>query len=306
MGIDIGIFLPTMGDAGGAPGDVVAAARQAEELGFESAWVVDQLVAGAGAPLLDSGIALAAAATATERIRLAYGVAIAPLRPAVWLAKQVASLQHLSGGRVVLGLGAGGDRHTLSWDAAGVPARERGRRLDAALAVLPPLIAGEEVVLADQPGAPTVQLAPGVPVPPLVVGGMADAAVRRVLDHDAGWFLLPFGPSGTTAARERITTAAAAAGRPVPHLTASTMLAIEGDPALPSRDEVRALLADPRGRFGMPADAVDDAVVRGTPEVAAEHLAALAAAGADRVVVTVAAGDWHAQADLLAKAVAAL
>ncbi|HEX7135988.1 MAG TPA: LLM class flavin-dependent oxidoreductase, partial [Iamia sp.] len=232
--------------------------------------------------------------------------AIVPLRPAVWLAKQIASLQHLSGGRAILGDGAGGDRHTLSWDAAGVPAKERGRRLDAALRVLPSLIAGEATMLADEPGAPTVQLSPGVEVPPLVIGGMADAAVRRVLEHDAEWFLLPFGPAGTKDARDRVAERAEAAGKPMPLLTASTMVAIEGDPALPSRDAVRALLADPRGRFGMPAAVVDDAVVRGGPEVVAEHIASLADAGAHRVVVTVAAGDWPAQADLLAEAVALL
>lgn len=300
----IGLFLPTMGDADGDPGDVAAAARQVEDLGLESAWVVDQLVAGAGAPLLDSGLALATAAAVTDRIRLAYGVAVVPLRPAVWLAKQVATLQHLSGGRAILGVGAGGDRHTRSWEAAGVPPDERGRRLDAALRVVPSLIAGEATVLTDEPGSPAVQLAPGVEVPPLVVGGMADAAVRRVLDHDAEWFLLPFGPDGTRQARDRVAAAAEAAGRPMPLLTASTMLAIEGDPSLPGRDDLRDLLTDPRGRFGMPAEAADDAVVRGGPQVAAEHLAQLTEAGAHRVVVTVAAGDWHRQADLLAEAVA--
>jgi alkanesulfonate monooxygenase SsuD/methylene tetrahydromethanopterin reductase-like flavin-dependent oxidoreductase (luciferase family) len=249
-------------------------------------------------------MALAAAASATQRIGLAYGVAITPLRPVVWLAKQVASLQHLSGGRTILGVGAGGDRHTLSWAAAGVPAAERGRRLDAALAVLPALIAGEPTAVPEVAGTPTVQLSPGVEVPPLVVGGMADAAVRRVLEHDAEWFLLPFGPDGTAAARERIAVAAEGAGKPMPRLTASTMVAIEGDPALPDADGVRALLTDPRGRFGMPAEAADDVVVRGGPALVAEHLGALAEAGARRVVVTVAAGDWHRQADLLAEAVA--
>jgi alkanesulfonate monooxygenase SsuD/methylene tetrahydromethanopterin reductase-like flavin-dependent oxidoreductase (luciferase family) len=133
---------------------------------------------------------------------------------------------------------------------------------------------------------------------------MSAAAERRVVDLGAEWFLLPFGPQGTAAARERIGARAAAAGRPLPRLTASTMLAIEGDPALPDRDGVRALLTHPRGRFGMPAEAADDAVVRGGPAQVAEHLAALAAAGADRIVATVAAGDWHRQADLLAEAVA--
>ncbi|HEY2241960.1 MAG TPA: LLM class flavin-dependent oxidoreductase, partial [Streptosporangiaceae bacterium] len=95
----------------GQPGDVPAAARQAEELGFESAWVVDQLVAGTGVPVLDSLTALAGAAAVTSRIRLGVGVLIVPLRPVAWAAKQVATLQYLSGGRVLLGIGAGGDRH---------------------------------------------------------------------------------------------------------------------------------------------------------------------------------------------------
>ena len=82
----VGIFLPTMSDRGTVPGDVAAAARHAEELGFESVWVVDQLVGGTGVPLLDSGIALAAAAAVTSRVGLAYGVLVVPLHPLAWLA----------------------------------------------------------------------------------------------------------------------------------------------------------------------------------------------------------------------------
>src|SRR5215475_8668545 len=114
-------------------------------------------------------VALSVAAAATSRIRLAYGVLILPLRPVVWVAKQVASLRHVSGSRVLLGVGIGGDRHELSWAAAGVPRRERGRRTDAALAVLPDLIAGR---MTDVDGT-AVQLAPGTAVPPIIVGGTA-------------------------------------------------------------------------------------------------------------------------------------
>src|ERR1700722_3002023 len=89
-----GIFLPTMSERGTMPGDVAAAARHAEELGFESVWVIDQLVAGTGVPLLDSGIALATAAAATSRVGLGYGVLVVPLHPLVSLAKQGASLPH--------------------------------------------------------------------------------------------------------------------------------------------------------------------------------------------------------------------
>jgi len=111
----IGIFLPSMSAAGQVPGDVVAAARQAEDLGFESVWVIDQLVAGTKMDFFDSTMVLAAAAAVTERVKLGFGVLVLPLRPAVWVAKQIAALQHLSGDRVILGIGIGEDRHPGSW-----------------------------------------------------------------------------------------------------------------------------------------------------------------------------------------------
>ena len=187
----IGVFLPTMAEREAVVGDVAAAARHAEELGFESAWAVDQLVAGEGVPILDSTVALAAAAGATTRLRVGYGVMILPLRPVIWAAKAAASLQHVSGGRVVLGVGVGGDRHARSWAAAGVPRRERGRRTDAALAVLPNLIAGKAVDL----DGTDVQLAPGADVPPIIVGGTSEAALARTVAHGDGWFAMPLPPA---------------------------------------------------------------------------------------------------------------
>src|SRR5215467_725713 len=141
-GPDIGIFLPSLGAAANEPGGMATAARHAERLGYESVWVVDQLIAGTGVPLMDSAIALASAANATSRVRLGFGVMIVPLHPVAWAAKQVASLQHVSGDRVILGIGAGGDRHAQSWAAAGVSRRDRGRLTDAALQLLPGLIEG--------------------------------------------------------------------------------------------------------------------------------------------------------------------
>src|ERR1700683_2728442 len=150
-GPDVGVVLPSMSRRGELPGDISTAARHAEDLGLESVWAVDQLIAGTGTPLIDSTVALAAAASATARVRLGFGVMILPLHPVVWVAKQVASLQHVSDGRVILGVGAGGDRHEASWAAAGVPRRERGRRTNAALRALPGLIAGQPTRLDDQP-----------------------------------------------------------------------------------------------------------------------------------------------------------
>jgi alkanesulfonate monooxygenase SsuD/methylene tetrahydromethanopterin reductase-like flavin-dependent oxidoreductase (luciferase family) len=277
----VGVFLPTLTERGAPVADVVAAARHAEDLGFESVWAVDQLVAGTGVPILDSGTVLAAVAGATERIRLAYGVMIVPLRPVVWAAKQVASLQHLSGDRVILGVGVGGDRHDRSWAAAGVPRRERGRRTDAALAVLPDLIAGKPVTV----DGTEVALAPGATVPPIVVGGTAEAALARTVEYGDGWFALP-----------------QAAGRPAPAVAGSAMVAGDDDPALPGRDELVRAISDPDGLFGIPAEAISDMLVTGGPETVADRLAGLAEVGAERVVVTLAAGDWFRQAELLAEA----
>jgi alkanesulfonate monooxygenase SsuD/methylene tetrahydromethanopterin reductase-like flavin-dependent oxidoreductase (luciferase family) len=298
----IGVFLPTMSERSDSPGDVVAAARHAEDLGFESAWVVDQLIAGTGVPFVDSTVALGAAAGVTSRIRLAFGVMILALRPVVWAAKQAASLQQVSGGRLLLGVGVGGDRHDRSWDAAGVPRRERGRRTEAALAVLPELVAGKTVPVDGRP----IQLAPGVAVPPIVVGGMAEAALARAARWGDGWFTLPLPAAQIAPAAERLAEIAADLGRRVPAITGSVSVAMDGDPALPGPEALVRRLSDPDGIYGMPASAVPDILVTGGPAAVAERIDSLGALGAERVVVTLAAGSWFRQAELLAEAAALL
>jgi alkanesulfonate monooxygenase SsuD/methylene tetrahydromethanopterin reductase-like flavin-dependent oxidoreductase (luciferase family) len=300
--LDVGVFLPTMAEPGNPLGDVAAAAQHAERLGLESVWVVDQLIGGTGVPFLDSTIALTAAAAVTKRVRLGFGVVILPLHPVVWLAKQVASLQYLSSGRVLLGVGAGGDRHERSWLAAGVPRRERGRRTDAALRVLPSLIAGQPTALEDLPESPPVQLSPPAEVPPILVGGMSEAALRRAAEYADGWFALPAPPALIAEVREHLARLAAERNRPIPDLTATVMTALEPDPSLPDTEGLRRRLTDPDGMFGIPPDQADNAVWRGGPAELAGVLTQYRQAGAQRVVVSVAAGDWFLQTELLADA----
>ncbi|PRX49098.1 luciferase-like monooxygenase [Prauserella shujinwangii] len=146
----IGVVLPAFGTEG--VGAVGPYARHAEECGLESVWKGDHLIAAR--PVLDSTLVLTAAATATERIRVGFGVLLPALRPVAWTAKQIASLQHLSGDRVLLGVGTGGAVHgAAGWRAAGVPYAERGARTDAALELLPGLIAGKPVTVEGEPVA---------------------------------------------------------------------------------------------------------------------------------------------------------
>jgi len=136
MALRIGVGLPTtrLGAEGGR--DVRAAARHAEDLGLESVWAADHLIPAV--PIVESTVALAAAAGATERVRLGFSVMILALRPLAWAAKQIGALQHVSGDRVLLGVGVSGPPHgTAAWEAVGVPYTGRGARTDAALPSCP-------------------------------------------------------------------------------------------------------------------------------------------------------------------------
>src|ERR687887_816133 len=126
--MQIGIGLPST--IPGTEGEqIVEWARRAERRGFSSLGTIDRIVFDNYEPL----IALAAAAAVTERIRLTTSILIAPYRAnAALLAKQAASVDRLSGGRLVLGMAVGG--RPDDFEASGVPFDGRGRRFDEMLA----------------------------------------------------------------------------------------------------------------------------------------------------------------------------
>jgi probable F420-dependent oxidoreductase len=119
-------------------------AVRAEALGYEALWVVEHLLTARGlygtawlSPLETLGFA----AGCTSRIKLATGILIAALRNPVFVAKDIASLQYLSGGRFELGIGVGWDAH--EYEVAGVPLRQRGGRTDEILEIFERLWTGE-------------------------------------------------------------------------------------------------------------------------------------------------------------------
>ncbi|HEV2300410.1 MAG TPA: TIGR03619 family F420-dependent LLM class oxidoreductase [Stellaceae bacterium] len=118
-------------------------AQRAEALDYEALWVVDHLLTAPGlygTAWLSPLETLAFAAGATTRIKLATGILILALRNPVFVAKEIASLQFLSGGRFELGVGAGWDGH--EFEVAGVPLAERGRRTDEILEIFEKLWTG--------------------------------------------------------------------------------------------------------------------------------------------------------------------
>jgi len=297
---EVGVVLPPMGAAvEGGRITLQEAARHAEDVGLDSVWVGDHLATGL--PSLDNAVALATVAAVTERVRVGTSVFVPALRPVAWAAKQVASLQHVAQGRLVLGVGSGGGE--AQWAAAGVPYGERGRRTDTALRLLPDLLAGRPTRLEDEPGQPLVELAPAVPMPPVWVGNASPAAIRRAARFGDGWFPSLVGPTEVAAGVARLVELAEGPSQP-PHTVAiGGVVALGNGPGVPKRAEIAGSIA---AGYGRPEHEVADIPIVGTPVQAAEQLATYRAAGAHHAVVGIAGGDWRHQCDLLAEARAAL
>ena len=176
--MQVGIGLPST--IPGIKGDqILEWARKADTGPFSSLSVIDRLVYSNYEPL----ITLAVAAGATQRIRLMPSVLLAPFRSAAILAKEVATLDALSGGRVTLGLGVGGRED--DFQAAGESFNDRGRRFEEQLETMKRLWAGEPMGNGIGPVGP----APAQPGgPPILIGGLSPAAVRRVGRWGDGYF----------------------------------------------------------------------------------------------------------------------
>lgn len=270
-------------------------AQRAEAAGLDSLWASDHLATGA--PFLESTVALAAAAAATSRLEVGFGVLQLALRRLSWAAKQIGSLHALAPGRLHLGVGLGGVP-AEEWQAAGVPVAERARRTDAALRALPSLLAGRPTQLPDLPHT-TVALAPAVPVPPVWIGGGSPAALRRAATLGDGWLPAAITPEGVAEGREQLRELSAAAGRSVSRVTVTVFAALDGHAGGLSHNALVDVL---HGQFGFPRELADAVAVSGPPELIAERITAYALAGAEHVVVCPVGGSWEQQIELLGKA----
>jgi len=189
------------------PDGARAIATVAEEAGFESLWTVEHVVVPAeyrskypydpsgrmpapdDTPLPDPLVWLAFAAAVTSRIKLGTGIAILPQRNPLIAAKEVATVDRLSGGRVLLGVGAGWLKE--EFEALGVPFERRGQRLDEHIGAMRALWAGEKAsydgelvnfrdcTMSPRPAGGTV---------PIHIGGHSEAAARRAGRIGDGFF----------------------------------------------------------------------------------------------------------------------
>lgn len=276
----LGAKVPNSGDLPQRLG-IGAMARRLEQAGFGSLWVSDHVVmpqeiasrypfAADGratwpsdTPYFDAVVALTMIAAATTRARFGAAVLVLPQREPVVLAKQLASLDALSGGRLEMGVGAGWLAE--EFEALGVPFHSRGSRMVEWIELMracwtgaPPPHRGQHYVL---PAGVLCMPAPAHPIP-LLIGGHSAVALRRAATIGDGWLAhqsaLALDPQELAEGNSEMIDAARAAGRD------------------PGQLRVVLRIIDSAGRA--------DAVARALP--------ALARAGVDEIVVDV---DWDAQ-----------
>lgn len=176
----------------GRADEIVTLARLAESLGYDSVSMGEHIMMGAAAPPTPWALTgLAIAAGATERVKLVSSVLLLPLHHPVVLAKETAVLDAASNGRLVVGIGVGGE-FPQEFDAVGVPLKQRGSRADETLDIVRRLwrednvrYQGKYFQLNGVTIRPRPQQQPG---PPIWVAGRKEAAMRRAVRFGSGWF----------------------------------------------------------------------------------------------------------------------
>jgi probable F420-dependent oxidoreductase len=239
------------------PDSITKKIRKAEELGFESAWIGEHLIvpvkseskypyskdgafpAPLNVPFHDPMLALTYAAAVTSKIKLATGVFVVPLRNAITTAKAVASLDVLSNGRVIFGVGVGWWAEEFA--ATGASFKDRALKTREYIELM------KELWTKDEPSyhGKTITLE-GVrfypkpvqkPYPPIVVGGTSDLAIKRAVRYGDGWYAVARSFEETRGLIAKLREAERAAHRDKP--VEVTLSLRTGNPL--TLDEVRGL-----------------------------------------------------------------
>src|SRR6476661_4248779 len=154
-----------------------------EAMGFDSLWVWDHILLGVepSFPIIDSLTLLTAIAARTTRIKLGTGILVLPLRNPVVLAKQLSSMDQLSGGRLIMGLASGW--YKREFDAVGVPFEQRGKIMDENLEIVKRFWT-EDMVKGDWshhkiPAGVMYPKPVQKPRPPILIGGYVDVVLKR-------------------------------------------------------------------------------------------------------------------------------
>jgi probable F420-dependent oxidoreductase len=285
--MDIGIGLPNAVH-GTTARQLLDWAIKADAAGFST-------VASIGAvsyPSHEELTVFAAAAAVTERVRMMTNVLITPARSTAELAKQAATVDQLSNGRLTLGLGVGWRKSDFV--VSGRDYDRRGAIFDEQLRDLPRAWAGETLAPDTRAVAPTPVQNPI----PILVGGTADAAIRRVVDHADGWTAGGMAPDQVAGFAAKVRQAWSEAGRSgSPRIVALTYFGL-GD----TEEESRANLLHYYEPMGPEVASMIAGSALRSPDAVLGAIKSYADAGVDELILDASVSD-PGQVDLLAEVI---
>lgn len=282
-----GFLLPNYGPT--ASGEIITgSARLAEDLGYDSVWTTDHVLVPSDQPvpygnLIESLMALTIAATATRRVQLGTSIIVTPLREPILLAKQLAALDVISGGRLIFGAGAGWLEPEFRFLSADFS--KRGKIMEEYLRVLRALWRGENQFQGEFTSFADALFSP-LPLQgdrvPLWLGGNSRIALQRVARIADAWH--PVGLSPNELAEGAATLRSLAQGR-------SIMVTLRVNVELPGVGGMDSQISA--------ATLARSYILRGNPEALCSQLAELQQAGLEYLVMWFFHANWQELEDSL-------
>lgn len=259
--------------------------RRIEALGFDSVWTGDHV--SFHNPIYESLTLLATFVPVTRRVRLGTAVYLLALRAPAIAAKITSTLDVLSGGRLIFGVGVGGE-NPKEFEVVGVPHRERGARVTEAIDVVrtlwrdtPASFTGRFTRFSGVSIDPKPVQQPG---PPIWIGGRSDAALARAGRQGDGWVSYVVQPERYAQSLDKIRAAAAAAGRKLDEFVAAHLAFVTIGRDWESAKRVWAEALTRRYAQDFEPLARKYGII-GTPEQCAEQLERFCAAGCNYVIL---------------------
>ena len=270
------------------PQALIDYAVRMEELGFESVWVWDHILLGVDPhfPIIDSLTLLTAVAARTSRIGIGTGVLILPLRNPLVLAKQIAAIDQLSGGRFIFGAASGW--YKREFDAVGIPFEKRGKLMDENLEIMTRLWQ-EDMVTAEYPpynlrNAVMFPKPAQRPRPLILIGGYVDRVLKRAGVASDGWLTYFYKPESFTKSWTKVRNFAERAGKDPNALTNCNQLPIcVGESKAAVKEKMDHWL-NTEWDFAAWSDSTPESAIMGTVDECVEKLQEHIEAGVERII----------------------
>jgi alkanesulfonate monooxygenase len=258
-----------------------------EKLGFESLWAWDHILLGVDPnfPIHEALIILTAVAARTSRIKVGTGILVMPMRNPVILAKELATIDHVSNGRLIVGAAVGW--YKREFDSMGVDFTKRGKIMEQSLEVINRLWTEERVDGEYPPhnlrGAALYPKPVQKPRPPILIGGYVDAVLKRAATKGDGWLTYYYTAESFARTWAKVRAFAEAAGRDPDKLISTNQLPI----CIGKRADIEPEMThwlQTEWDYASWSESTMQSAIMGSVEECVEQLEAHLATGVDRII----------------------